>query len=480
MAIGGIDEADLPPLDVDVEEEDNYSAQKYPFAQRLKYYAGGAIDDSMFAAVQNACIIEAGRHNTAQLKQKVAVQEETIFNKYVETCQCLYSEAMISVSFHAKLMERIYRTQKNFEVVGANLLTRFARLKREVTNNLMPHLPLNYKDFDSGKGLNDAFKKCLVKVYKKQNPVSGIAVLVSLVTTREPRHLLCSCPPSQDKLDNDQLKDVVYDTIPSKYQFDNNYPMNCFLAAKVHVNFVGFTNSPADMMGANKPKSRQAIKDARNAAQRKRAVDKMNEATDQSNTKQRRKDLRTKIDVLQKQSMNKILMAATSESAWEKTGTALERALDAIKKHAGENSAYKASTNQLLQKLVDHTLKGPPPAPQTPEKLRRTMQEVIDLCDDNRKPSAVTVPPAAQSGTPILRESSNPDSAEELEVEVTNEEGLEVPHANEEVTDEEDGLEVPHANEDEANPIEMEEETTNTEAHSVIQSTNRRSNRNRD
>ena len=60
----------LPPEEAP-DEDDNYVTDKYSFADRVKYWYGGSIDDTHLIALQCAIIVEAAKPMVGGLKMKL-------------------------------------------------------------------------------------------------------------------------------------------------------------------------------------------------------------------------------------------------------------------------------------------------------------------------------------------------------------------------------------------------------------------------
>ena len=107
------------------------------------------------------------------LKQKTAVQEEIIQTTFLNIAKgyLTHTWSLKPEAQHGQLTKKMCNSKME-TLDGKVVRGRYIKAKKTIGNELMPHLPINYKELGSGKGINDAFKELSLKIYKTQNLVS--------------------------------------------------------------------------------------------------------------------------------------------------------------------------------------------------------------------------------------------------------------------------------------------------------------------
>jgi hypothetical protein len=133
----------LPPEDIKPGcEDDDYTTDRYGFADRIKYWAGGAIDDSTMNAVQHACILEAGKKMCGSLKKSTSEQEELILEFFCEATKSLLDAKLLSQQQHDSISTKINNASKN-QPLKKQVHKKFFRIKKEIANEIVLEVIIN-------------------------------------------------------------------------------------------------------------------------------------------------------------------------------------------------------------------------------------------------------------------------------------------------------------------------------------------------
>jgi hypothetical protein len=346
---------ELPPEDYDG-EDDCYVTHTFPFADRVQHWTGG-VNDAMMISVQNAIIVESAKKMNSQLEKKTEDPYLIIHKAFIENAQALLDAGVVSAAQHAMHVKKIFRSQTNTLDPKA-VRDKFLVIKEKIGNRLIPHLPLDYRKLGSGKGIRDAFNKLMHTIYVQMNP---------------------------KKMAPHDLLDVSLNDVPISFRFGKTMPANCILALMTNYVWAGLAKDAAAAIKVVKPKSRATIKS-------EIARDKNDRADRKSDTQlleNKRTRVNSKVQLFQKSQLNKAFIVASQQPAWHQQARVYKDALEVMSLIGGGDDGRVLV---LREKLLCHTLAGPPQPLATPEQLRKAHQEVVDLDDDNTAIFASTQP----------------------------------------------------------------------------------------
>lgn len=113
---------------------------------------------------------------------------------------------------------------------------------------------------------------------------------------------------------------------------------------------------------------------------------------DSMKKRSRRSCAAANLDLLQKREMSKVLFKSTNQSSWESRATVYQNTIELGLKFKDEVGADHEKLKDIFDKLVAHTMKGPPSIPAAPEDIKSAKRQVIELLDDTpEKSQAVPV-----------------------------------------------------------------------------------------
>lgn len=365
--------ASIPTPEEPTGEDDNYCLATYSFCNRVKFWTGGAIDDSMLVATQYAALIEAGKNMVGDLEKAKGAQWEKIEQSYFKHVKDLYNEELVSPSQYDKLKNKIFKSKANV-VDGKAIRKQYNRVKTEILNQIMPHLTVDWEVVGSGKGLRDAFKQMVLKLYQKRNP---------------------------EKLDDGEVKELTVHHVPHGFQFETLYPQCCILATMVHHQWAGIATDSAEAIKSKKTKSRAEIKMEQRVMKRKKYDEKVIKTKHSQEHQKRLTVASATLAILNKAHLNKTVVSTVKHQEWVAEGAALRETLNTAAQfqHLLNTTPEKAQVKTMANRLMAHTLAGPPKQPPTPESIRTVHQEIIDLSriDDEENYELSTNKPEAPS-----------------------------------------------------------------------------------